>query len=189
MLGRATADLAEAAPLIAELLSIPTDGRYQPLELTPQKRRKKTLQALVAQFEGLAHQTILMVFEDIHWIDATSLELLSLAVDRAPELSLLLLVTFRPEFAPPWLDRPHVTQINLDRLAREQSAELIAELTRDRALPGATVDQIIERTDGIPLFIEELTKVLVRTGQRGADGARDTCDIARHADRPAGQHG
>ena len=111
--------------------------------------------------------TILMVFEDIHWIDATSLELLSLAVDRAPELSLLLLVTFRPEFAPPWLDRPHVTQINLDRLAREQSAELIAELTRDRALPGATVDQIIERTDGIPLFIEELTKVLVERGSAG----------------------
>ena len=103
MLGRATADLAEAAPLIAELLSIPTEGRYPPLELTPQKRREKTLQALVAQFEGLARQPILMVFEDVHWIDATSLELLSLAVDRAPELPLLLVVTFRPEFTAPWL--------------------------------------------------------------------------------------
>jgi class 3 adenylate cyclase len=164
MLGRATADFAEAAPPIAELLSIPTEGRYPPLELTPQKRREKTLQALVAQFEGLARQPILMVFEDVHWIDATSIELLSLAVDRAPELPLLLLVTFRPEFSPPWLDRSHVTQINLDRLPRERSAELIADLTADKTLPGATVDQIIERTDGIPLFIEELTKVLVERG-------------------------
>ncbi len=170
MLGRATADLAEAAPLIAELLSIPTEGRYPPLELTPQKRREKTLQALVAQFEGLARQPILLVFEDIHWIDATSLELLSLAVDRAPELPLLLVVTFRPEFTAPWLGRPHVTQINLDRLPREQSAELIANLTRDKALPGATVDQIIARTDGIPLFIEELTKVLVERAGSGPAG-------------------
>ena len=167
MLGRATADLAEAAPLIAELLSIPTEGRYSTLELTPQKRREKTLQALVAQFEGLARQPILMVFEDIHWIDATSLELLGLAIDRAPEIPLLLLVTFGPEFCPPWLGRPHVTQINLDRLTRERSAELIADLTRDEALPKATIDQIIERTDGIPLFIEELTKVLVERGGAG----------------------
>ena len=124
----------------------------------------------MAQFEGLARQPILMVFEDIHWIDATSLELLSLVVDRAPELPLLLVVTFRPEFTPPWLGRPHVTQINLDRLPREQSAELIANLTRDKALPGATVDQIIERTDGIPLFIEELTKVLVERAGAGPAG-------------------
>jgi predicted ATPase/class 3 adenylate cyclase len=166
MLGRASADLAEAAPLIAELLSIPTEGRYPPLELTPQKRREKTLQALMAQLEGSARQPTLVVFEDVHWIDATSLELLSLAVDRAPKLPLLLLVTFRPEFVPPWLGRSHVTQINLDRLSRERSAELIADLTRDRVLAGATVDQIIDRTDGVPLFIEELTKVLVE--RRGA---------------------
>ena len=164
MLGRATDDLAEAAPLIAELLSIPTEGRYPPLELTPQRRREKTLQALMSQLEGVAGQPTVMVFEDVHWIDATSLELLSLAIDRAPKLPLLLLVTFRPEFAPPWLGQPHVTQINLDRLPRERSAQLIADLTRGKALPEATVDQIIERTDGIPLFIEELTKVLVERG-------------------------
>jgi predicted ATPase len=89
---------------------------------------------------------------------------LSQAVARAPELPLLLLVTFRPVFAPPWLGRTHVTQINLDRLPRERSAELIADLTRGKALPGATVERIIERTDGIPLFIEELTNVLVERG-------------------------
>ena len=99
-LGRATADLAEAAPLIAELLSIPTEGRYPPLELTPQKRREKTLQALMAQLEGLARQPILMVFEDVHWIDATSLELLSLVVDRAPELPLLLVGHVPPRVRP-----------------------------------------------------------------------------------------
>ena len=164
MLGHATADLTETAPLIAELLSIPTAGRYPPLELTPQKRREKTLQALLAQFEGLARQPILCVVEDVHWIDATSLEYLTMVVDRAPKLPLLLLVTFRPEFAPPWVNQPHVTRVNLDRLPRQRSAELIADLTRDKALPGATVAQIIERTDGIPLFIEELTKVLIERG-------------------------
>ena len=146
-------------------------GRYPPLELTPQKRREKTLRTLLAQLEGLAHQTILCVVEDVHWIDATSLEYLSMVVDRAPKLPLLLLVTFRPEFAPPWVNQPHVTQINLDRLPRERSAELIADLTRGKALPGATVTQIIERTDGIPLFIEELTKVLIERG--GANLARE----------------
>jgi class 3 adenylate cyclase/predicted ATPase len=164
LLGQATADLAEAVPLIAELLSIPTEERYKRLELTPQKRRDKTLQALMAQLEGLARQPTLMVFEDVHWIDATSLEYLSLVVDRAPKLALLLLITLRPEFVPPWIGRPNVTQVNLDRLTRERSAELIADLTRDKPLPGATVDRIIERTDGIPLFIEELTKVLVEHG-------------------------
>ena len=163
-LGLTTSDLVEVAPLIAELLSIPTEGRYPSLDLTPQRRREKTLQALIAQLEAFARQPILMVFEDVHWIDATSLELLSLVIDRAPRLPVLLLVTFRPEFAPPWIGRTYVTQLNLDRLPREESAELIADLTRDKALPAATVDQIIERTDGIPLFIEELTKVLVERG-------------------------
>ena len=164
MLRRATADLAESAPLLAELLSIPSGGRYPPLDLTPQKRREKTLQALMSQLEGLARQPTLMVFEDVHWIDATSLELLGRVVDRAATLPLLLLVTFRPEFAPPWVGRPQVAQINLDRLPRDRSAELIADLTREQALPRATVDQIIERTDGVPLFIEELTKVLIERG-------------------------
>jgi predicted ATPase/class 3 adenylate cyclase len=171
MLGQATADLAESTPLLAELLSIPTEGRYPPLELTPQKRREKTLQALLAQLEALARQPILVVVEDVHWIDATSLEYLSMVVDRAPKLPLLLLVTFRPEFAPPWANQPNVTQVNLDRLPKERCAELIAELTRDKALPGTTVAQIIERTDGIPLFIEELTKVLIERG--GAGPARE----------------
>jgi class 3 adenylate cyclase/predicted ATPase len=163
-LAQATADLHEAAPLIAELLSLPTDGRYPSLDLSPQKRREKTLQALLTQVEGLARQPMLLVFEDAHWIDPTSLELLNLIVERTPKLSLLLVVTFRPEFVAPWIGLPHVMHMNLDRLPRERIAELIANLTRDKALPGAVVDQIIRRTDGVPLFVEELTKVLVERG-------------------------
>lgn len=164
MLHRGTDDLAESAPLIAELLSIPTDGRYSPLEVTPQKRREKTLRALVAQLEGLSRQPTLLVFEDAHWMDATTLELLSMMVDRAPQLPVLVLVTSRPGFAPPWLERSHVTRIDLERLSKARCAELIADLSPGVSLPKETVQQIIERTNGIPLFIEELTKVLVERG-------------------------
>jgi class 3 adenylate cyclase/predicted ATPase len=163
-LSRAVVNLDDVTPLIAELLSISTGGRFPPLDLSPQKRREKTLQALIAQLEGLARQPTLMVFEDVHWIDPTSLELLSLVVDRAPNLPLLLVVTFRPEFTPPWLGRPYVEHVTLDRLPRGGSAEMIANLTRDRALSSSTVEEIIDRTEGVPLFIEELTKVLIERG-------------------------
>jgi class 3 adenylate cyclase/predicted ATPase len=163
-LSRAVANVGEVTPLIAELLSISTEGRFPPLDLSPQKRREKTLQALIAQLEGLARQPTLMVFEDVHWIDPTSLELLSLVVDRAPNLPLLLAVTFRPEFTPPWLGRPCVEHVRLDRLPRGGSAEMIANLTRDRALSNSTVEEIIDRTEGVPLFIEELTKILIERG-------------------------
>jgi predicted ATPase len=159
-----TDDLGEAVPLIAELLSIPTDARYPRLDLSPQRRREKTLRAFLAQVEGLARRPTFILFEDVHWIDPTSLELLNLIVDRVRTLSVLLVITFRPEFVPPWIAHPHVSLLNLDRLPAGRRAEMVAELTRDKALPKATVDQIIDRTDGVPLFIEELTKVLVERG-------------------------
>jgi class 3 adenylate cyclase/predicted ATPase len=165
MLDRRTAHLGEIAPLFAELLSVPTGSRYPPIELTPQKRREKTLQAILAQIAGLSAQPIVMACEDVHWADPTSLELLNLVVDRAPSLPLLLVITFRPEFAPPWLGRPHVEHIKLDRLPRGESAEMIANLSGDQALSTSTVEQIIDRTDGVPLFIEELTKVLMERGR------------------------
>lgn len=163
-LSRAVVNVDEVTPLIAELLSISTEGRFPPLDLSPQKRREKTLQALIAQLEGLARQPTLMVFEDVHWIDPTSLELLSLVVDRAPSLPLLLAITFRPEFTPPWLGRSYVEHVRLDRLPRGGSAEMIANLTRDRALSNSTIEEIIDRTEGVPLFIEELTKNLIERG-------------------------
>jgi class 3 adenylate cyclase/predicted ATPase len=168
VLARATDDIREAAPLFAELLSISTGGRFPPLDLSPQKQREKLLQALLAQVEGLSRQPLLIVFEDVHWIDPTSLELLNLLVDRVPKLPVMLVITFRPEFVAPWLDRQHVTLMSLDRLPPERRAEMIADLTRAKALPKAMVDQIIDRTDGIPLFIEELTKVLVERGDADA---------------------
>ena len=123
------------------------------------------MQALVAQVEGLAaRQPVLMVFEDVHWSDPTSLELLDLIVDRVPSLPLLAIVTFRPEFTPPWVGRPQVTLLSLNRLPRRLRAEMIAHVTGGKALPKEIADQIIDRTDGVPLFIEELTKAVVESG-------------------------
>ncbi len=165
VLGQAAKDLSEAGPLLAALLSLPAGERYPPLDLTPQKQKEKTLRTLVAQVEGLAaRQPVLMLFEDAHWSDPTSLELFDLIIDRVPALRVLLIVTFRPEFAPPWTGRPHVTSLGLNRLAPRQRAEMIAGVTGGKALPEEIADQIIDRTDGVPLFVEELTKAVVESG-------------------------
>jgi predicted ATPase len=148
------------------LLSLPTEGRYRPLNLTPQKHKEKILKALVAQVEGLsARQPVLMVIEDAHWIDPTSLELLDLTVDRVPSLPVLLIVTFRPEFTPPWVGRPQVMLMSLARLSQRQRAQMLLRLTGGKALPREVADQIVDRTDGVPLFIEELTKAVVESGE------------------------
>ena len=150
VLTQATNDLGEAAPLLAALLSIPTGERYPPLNLTPRKQKEKTLRALLAQLEGLAaQQPVLMLFEDAHWSDPTSLELLDLIIDRVPTFSLLLIITFRPEFTPPWIGRPHVSLLALNRLPPRQRAEMIAGITGGKALPQEITDQIVDRTDGV----------------------------------------
>jgi class 3 adenylate cyclase/tetratricopeptide (TPR) repeat protein len=165
VLALAANDLGEAVPLLADLLSIPTSDRYPALDLTPQKRREKTLRALVAQVEGLsARQPVLLVVEDAHWADPTSRELFELIVERVPSLPLLAIVTFRPEFVPPWVGRPQVTLISLNRLPRQLRAEMIAHVTGGKVLPQEIADQITDRTDGVPLFIEELTKAVLESG-------------------------
>ena len=165
VLAQGTNDLSQAVPLLADLLSIPTGDRYPPLNLTPQKRKEKTLRALLAQLEGLAaRQPVLMVWEDVHWSDPTTRETLDLLIDRMPTLQVLVILTFRPEFTPPWIGRPHVTMLTLNRLPRRQGAEIIAYVTGGKALPREIAEQIIERTDGVPLFIEELTKTVVESG-------------------------
>src|SRR5262249_46069092 len=117
VLAQGTNDLSEAVPLLADLLSIPTDDRYQPLNLTPQKRKEGTLQVELAEIEGLAaRQPVVMAFEDSHWSDPTARESLDLIIDRVPELRVLAILTFRPEFAPLWVGRPHVTMLTLSRL-------------------------------------------------------------------------
>jgi hypothetical protein len=147
------------------LLSIPTGDRYPALNLTPQKRKEKTLHAQVAQVEGLAaRQPVLMVYEDMHWSDAPTRESLDLLIDRVPTLHVLAIITFRPQFAPPWVGHPHVTMLNLNRLPPRRRAEMIMQVTGGKALPKEIADQIVDRPDGVRLFIEELTKSVVESG-------------------------
>jgi class 3 adenylate cyclase/predicted ATPase len=158
-------DLDQVVPLLADLLSIPPSDRYLPLDLTPQKRKEKTLQALVAQLEGLAaRQPVLMVWEDVHWSDPTTREALDLIVSRVPGLRLLVIITFRPEFSAPWVGRPQVRLINLGRLGPPQGEQVIALVAGGKTLPKEITEQIIDRTDGVPLFIEELTKTVIESG-------------------------
>jgi class 3 adenylate cyclase len=165
VLAQGTNDLSQAVPLLADLLSIPPTDRYPTLDLTPHKRKEKTLAALITQIEGLsAREPLLMVFEDTHWSDATSREILDLLVDRIPTLRVLLVITFRPEFSAPWLGRPHVTTLTLSRLPPRQRAEMVGHLTGGKTLPKDITEQIVHRTDGVPLFIEELTKSIIDTG-------------------------
>jgi class 3 adenylate cyclase/tetratricopeptide (TPR) repeat protein len=165
VLAQGTNDLSEAVPLLADLLSIPTGDRYPPLNLTPQKRKEKTLHAQLAQVEGLAaQQPVLMVWEDVHWSDPTTRESLDLLIDRVATLRVLVIITFRPELTPPWIGRPHVTMLNLNRLPPRQRAEMIVHVSGGRALPKEIAEQIVNRTDGVPLFIEELTKSVIESG-------------------------
>ncbi|OAE99847.1 hypothetical protein AYJ54_32355 [Bradyrhizobium centrolobii] len=173
LLAESDADLSEAVPLIADLLSVPIGNGYPPLSLTPQKRKEKTLGVLLAQLEGLAaRRPVLMVFEDVHWIDPTSLDLLDRIVDRVATLRVLLIITFRPEFAPAWIGRSHVALISLSRLPHRQRAEMIMRVTGGKALPQEIVEGIVDRTDGIPLFIEELTKAVIESGMLADAGDR-----------------
>ncbi|WP_057861267.1 AAA family ATPase [Bradyrhizobium lablabi] len=150
------------AALFAEMLSLPNDGRYPPVEVEPQLRRLKTLEALGLQLEALARiNPVLIIFEDAHWADPTSLELFARAVDLAVSHRLLILVTFRPEFSPLWMARPHVTELILNRLAPRDINSLIEGVVGNRSLPASVRQDIIERTDGIPLFVEEMTKAVL----------------------------
>jgi class 3 adenylate cyclase/tetratricopeptide (TPR) repeat protein len=160
-----------AAPLFAALLSIPFGERYAPLALSPTQQRRRTLAALLDQFEGLARQQpILLSFEDAHWADATSLELLDLTVERVRQLPVLALFTFRPEFEPPWVDLPNVGTLTLGRLDRNDVENMVARVTGGRLLPAEVMKQIVAKTDGNPLFVEELTKAVLETGILVEDG-------------------
>ncbi|WP_051310533.1 BTAD domain-containing putative transcriptional regulator [Bradyrhizobium sp. Cp5.3] len=173
VLAPTTNEARDAVPLIANLLSV-TSARHPPLNLTPQKRKEKTLQALLARLEGLAARApVLIVFEDVHWIDPTSLELLDLMVERVATMPVLLVITFRPEFAPAWIGRPQVTLLALSRLPPAQRAQMIVALTGGRALPQDILDQIVDRTDGVPLFVEELTRSVMESGVLDEAGGRN----------------
>ena len=151
--------------LIAELLGVPAEERYPALSVSPQQKRELTLTALLGQLKrAAATSPLLIVFEDVHWIDPTSLDLLDRAIACAADLPILLIVTVRPEFQPTWVGQPHVTILPLSRLGRRDSAGIIGSITKDKALPGAVVEQVLAHTDGVPLFIEELTSTLLESG-------------------------
>ena len=156
------------AALFAEMLSLPNDGRYPVLELLPQQRRQGTFETLTTQIEALSRQRpVLMIFEDVHWIDPTSLEALGRSVDRIRSLGVLLIITHRPEFEPPWIGRPHVTALTLNRLGEGEIAALIDGVTGNKPLPAHIRQDIVERTDGIPLFVEEMTKAVLEAESEG----------------------
>src|SRR5262249_48907804 len=160
----APSSIAETAPLFASLLSIPTGERYPPLALSAAQQRRLTLAALLDQLEALARQKPgLMLFEDVHWADATSLEVLDLTVERVRVLPGLAMNTFRPAYAAPWSGLSHVTGIALDRLASAE-VETLAEHVAGRPLPPEVAAQIVAKTDGVPLFVEELTKAVLESG-------------------------
>jgi class 3 adenylate cyclase/predicted ATPase len=161
------------APFLASLLSLPFNGRYRPLQLTPQELKNETFRILVSMIERMAgHDTVLMVVEDAQWIDPSTLELIGLLVEQMRAVRLLLLITFRPEFMPPWSRHTHVTALTLNRLGQKESAAMIAKITRGRTLPDEVQEQIIAKTDGVPLFVEELTKTVLESGLLKEEGDR-----------------
>ncbi len=168
VLAQTSTSPADAA-LFAEMLSLPNEGRYPALELAPDQRRQRTLEALTLQLAELAgRQPVLMIFEDVHWVDPTSLEAIGRTVDRIKTLPVLLIVTFRPEFNAPWVGQSHVTNVTLNRLDEREAAAIIAHLAGIKALPADVLAEIVGRTDGIPLFVEEMTKAVLEAESEGA---------------------
>jgi class 3 adenylate cyclase/predicted ATPase len=164
LLSQSTEDPEQVA-ILANLLSLPADDCYRPEDFTPQKRKEKTFVALLAQLDRLAAKDpVLLIFEDAHWIDPTSLELLAATVEHVPQLRALLLITARPEFTPPWPSYPHTTTIPLSRLSRRNGTALILRVTGGKALPKEVMEHILAHTDGVPLFVEELTKMVLEGG-------------------------
>ncbi len=165
LLAQSSTGPAEAVPLLAALLSIPTGDRFGPLEMNPELQKERTLAALIGQMNGLAaHRPILIIFEDAHWIDPTSQELLDLMVDQAQAIRALVVITYRPVFTAPWGGHPHVTSLTLNRLGRRQSETMVGVLTGNKPFPEEVLSQILAKTDGVPLFVEELTKTVLEAG-------------------------
>src|SRR4029077_10675776 len=154
----------EDMAFLADLLSLPASERQPLPNLSPQRKKERTLEALIQQLEGLARrQPVSMCFEAAHWIYPPSRELLDLTVERVRSLPVLLIVTFRPEFQPPWTGQPQVTMLVLNRLDRRNRIALVEQIAGAKALPEELIVQIVERTDGVPLFVEELTKSVLES--------------------------
>ena len=168
LLRQAVEDVSEAAPLIAALLGIDAGARYPAQNLTPHQQRARTLAVLVEQLLGLARRRpVLMVVEDAHWIDPTTLEFLGQALDQIAGARVLMLLTSRPDNQPSLGGHPHVTRLTLNRLGRSPTEAIVARLTGGTSLPPEVLEEIAARTDGVPLFVEELTKAVLEAGTAG----------------------
>ena len=165
VLSQGTAQVSESAHLLAQALGISTGERYPALKMTPQRQKQRTFEVLVEQLEGLAaHHPVLMIFEDVHWVDPSTQELLALLIERIARVPVLMLMSFRPDFQPPWIGHAHATQLSLNRLSLSQGAAMVRRLTSGKPMPREVLDQILAKTDGVPLFVEELTKTILETG-------------------------
>jgi class 3 adenylate cyclase/predicted ATPase len=165
--------VAETVPLFASLFSLPVpEDKYPPLACSPQRHRHKTLETIVALLLELAeHQPVLFILEDLHWTDPTTLEFLTLLIDQAPTASIYTLLTCRPEFQPPWRHRSYLTEVTVQRLSREQITRMAVQIAGGKTLPDEVLHQIVAKTDGVPLFVEELTKAVLESGHlKAVDG-------------------
>lgn len=151
--------------LIAELLNVPAGDTYRAIEATPKQKREMTLAVLLAQLESTAARSpVLLIFEDAHWVDPTSFDLIGRAIERIRDLPVLAIITSRPGLQPPWVDRPHVTTLTLDRLGRSDGASIVAGITKSKPLPDPVTERILARADGVPLFVEELARSMLQSG-------------------------
>lgn len=181
VLRRNGAVIEEVAPLFADMLSIPTGDRYPPVDLTATRQKEKTIAALADQIVLLSKdRPVLAIVEDVHWVDPSTYEALDILIERTRDAAALVLITYRPEFIPPWTGRGHVSQFSLNRLSAKQVTELVRNVAGDRSLPEPVLTRIAARTDGIPLFIEEVTSSLLEsagTGSRGDGRANPAAPI------------
>ncbi len=177
MLAPAAGDRGAEIELFAELLGLGEARSLDAADRDPQHKRRRVLAALIARLEMLARRgPVLMSFEDAHWADPTSVELLTLTVERLQTLPILLVITFRPDYQPPWAGQPHVTMLTLNRLSRREREALVDHISGGKKLPSGLLEQIVERTDGVPLFVEELTKSVLESEQLHEAGDRYVLD-------------
>ena len=168
-LGDYAVQVDESVQLLAGMLSVPLDDRYSPLNLSPQRQRQRTME-LLAQLlvETANQQPVLAVYEDLHWADPTTLEFLGLLVDQIATSKVMAMFTFRPEFSQPWGSRGHLTHVTLNRLPQRLASDMMTRLTNGKELPEEVVSQIAAKSDGVPLFVEELTQMVRRLSRNAS---------------------
>jgi predicted ATPase len=158
--------LEETVPLFGALLSLAVpENRYRPLNLSPQLQRQKTLEAIIAIILELAErEPVLFILEDLHWTDPTTLEFLELLIDQTPTASMCVLLTCRPEYQPSWSHRSYLTEVTVNRLSRNQVERIAEQVAGEKCLPAEVIEQLVDKTDGVPLYVEEMTKTVLESG-------------------------